>query len=129
MPTTRTATALTDYVSKNPGFQRAFDSYEPNLALIDKIVAALPEARLVVIAEYWCGDSRRLTPRMARIAEHLTGWTVEVLPWDGTTRNKPWLVRAIPTFVVYEGDVELGRIVENPRHGSLEEDLLAIVSK
>ncbi|MBC7243514.1 MAG: hypothetical protein H5T60_13840, partial [Anaerolineae bacterium] len=39
-------------------------------------------------------------------------------------------VRAIPTIVVFDAESgrELGRIVEEPRYGSLEQDLLEIVS-
>jgi hypothetical protein len=126
---TATETGLLAYVQKNPGFLRAYESYEPDLATIEKINAALPTARVLVVGEYWCGDSRRQVPRMARIADHLPGWTFESLPWDSAARGKPLQVRAIPTFVVFNGDEEIGRIVENPEQGSLECDLLAIAQK
>jgi len=123
------AAVLVDYVKQNPGFQRVYDSYDPNPETMEKIKSALLEGRLVAVSEYWCGDSRRLVPRMARIAEKLPAWRFEVYPWDPVRRGKPWQVRAVPTFIVYDGENEIGRIVENPQHGSLEEDLLVIVSK
>ena len=120
-------TALHDYVKQNPGFLRMYESYQPNLALIEKIKTAIAGTRLVVASEYWCGDSRRTVPHMARIVENLPGWPVEVYAWDNTRRGKPWQVRAIPTFIVYRGEQEVGRIVESPKHGSLEEDLVALL--
>ena len=124
-----TPTGLLAYVQKNPQFRFAYDSYEPDLAMIEKINAALPAARVLIVGEYWCGDSRRLVPRMARIADHMPGWTFETLPWDGATRGKPLQVRAIPSFIVFNGEEELGRITENPVQGSLEGDLLEIARK
>ena len=121
-------TTLTDYVKKNPGFTHMYTSYEPDMAILKQINAVLPTAHVVVVSEYWCGDSRRLVPRMARIAELLPGWTFESKPWDSTARAKPLQARAIPTFIIFSGDEELGRIVENPLHGSIEADLLDIAS-
>jgi hypothetical protein len=123
------AAKLVDYVKRNPGFQRVYDSYQPAPEIVEQIVSALPEGRLVAVAEYWCGDSRRLVPRMARIAEKLPAWQFEVYPWDRIRRAQPWQVRAVPTFIVYVGDDEIGRIVERPKSGSLEEELLHVVSK
>ena len=121
------ATALAEYVNKNPGFTTMYTTYQPNLALIEQILAALPAAHVVVVSEYWCGDSRRLVPRLARVLELLPGWTVEAHPWDSATRGKPWQIRAIPTVIIFSGDKELGRIVESVQNGTVEEDLLSIV--
>ena len=122
-------TALTEYVKRNPGFTHMYNSYEPDMATVEQIKAALPAAHVIVVGEYWCGDSRRLVPRMARIAELLPGWTFESQPWDSTARAKPLQVRAIPTFVVFSDEQEIGRIVENPSHGTIECDLLEIAQK
>lgn len=119
-------TPLHDYIKQNPGFVRVYQNSEANQTLVNEIQATMPEARLLVICEFWCGDCRRHAPRVARIVERLPGWQVEVHPWDSAWRGKPWQVRAIPTFILMNGEQELGRIVENPTHGSLEEDLLAI---
>ena len=120
---------LHEYVKQNPGYVRVYESYEANLGLIEEIRAAMPAARLVTVCEYWCGDCRRLVPRMARIADFLPGWEFEMHPWDGERRNKPWQIRAIPTFILFLGDTEIGRIVENPQFGAIEQDLQAIISK
>jgi Thioredoxin len=121
-------TAVMAFVEKNPGFMSMYDAYQPDLAMIEKIRAALPAGHVVVVAEYWCGDSRRSVPRMARVLDHLPGWTADVQPWNSTTRAKPLIVRAIPTFIIYRSGEEIGRIVETPSTGALERDLLAIAT-
>jgi thioredoxin 1 len=120
---------LSDFVANNPGFSLVYRSYDPDVETIAKVRTLLPAARVAVVAEYWCGDSRRLTPRLARIAEYLPGWTFEVHSWDSTSRAQPLKARAIPTFVVYEAGKEVGRIVESPEHGTVEDDLLDIAER
>jgi hypothetical protein len=128
MTTASGATALAEYCKKNPGFTTMYTAYQPDLAVIEEIQAALPAAHVVVVSEYWCGDSRRMVPRLARVIEHLPGWTVEAHPWDSATRGKPWQIRAIPTVIIFSGERELGRIVESVQNGTVEDDLLSIVS-
>jgi thioredoxin 1 len=118
--------AITEFVRQNPSFLRSYQASQANAAVVDKIREALPTGRLIVVAEYWCGDSRRLVPLMARIGDLLPGWSFEAYPWERSARVNELQVRSIPTFVVFRGDREIGRIVEYPRTGSLEEDLLLI---
>ena len=126
------ANALSDYVMRDSSFKRVYEAYEPYMTSIARIQAARPAAHMVVVCEQWCGDCRRLVPRMARILEHLPGWSAELLPWKGKTRQQPYQVKAIPTFIIYpdaqEGRVEIGRIVESTTHPTLEDDLLDIVT-
>ena len=96
--------ALMEYVSQNPSFLRGYQASQPDAAVIDRIRVALPEARVVVVAEYWCGDSRRLVPILARIGSALPGWQFEVYPWERSSKVNDLGVRAIPTFVVFRGD-------------------------
>lgn len=123
----QTASALDEYIQHDPGYQRVYDAYKPDTATLEKIRKALPEARMVIISASWCPDCRRNVPRMARLSQHLPGWTFEVYPREDEPRAKALGIRAIPTFIVYQGDTELGRIVENPALGSLEADLCEMV--
>jgi hypothetical protein len=129
MPVEIEVNALTEYVHQNPSFLRGYQASQANVAVVEKIRQALPEAKLVVVAEYWCGDSRRLVPLMARIGDLLPGWEFEAHPWDRSGRVKDLNIRAIPTFIVFRGEHEIGRIVEYPRTGSLEDDLLLIAGQ
>ena len=123
------STALHDYIKQNPRFVAAYENSTLKKEFVDKIRAKFPAGRIVTICEFWCGDCRRHVPRMARVADYLPQWSFDILAWDKETHDRPWQVRAIPTFVVFDGDREIGRIVENPRHGSIEEDLWEIVDK
>jgi len=64
---------------------------------------------------------------MARISQYLPEWKFEIYPREDEVRAKSLGIRAIPTFIVYQGEKELGRIIENPTLGSLEADLYEIV--
>jgi hypothetical protein len=125
---TAKTTPLAEYVAGNRGFQSMYDVCQADPGLIETLKAALPSAHVVVVSEYWCGDSRRLVPRLARVLECLPDWTAEVHSWNSTTRDKPWQVRAIPTVIVLQDGHEVGRVVERPQSGALEEDLLKIAT-
>lgn len=121
------AQALQEYIRHDSGFLRVYDAYKPDLATLEKIRERMPQARIVTISASWCPDCRRNVPRMARLAEHLPGWQFEIYPREDEARANALNIRAIPTFIVYRGDREIGRIIENPALGSLEADLWGIV--
>jgi hypothetical protein len=123
------ATALNEYIKHDEGYLRVHDAYKPNLALLKQVRAKVPQARMVTISASWCPDCRRNVPRMARIAEHLPDWQFEIYPREDEARAKALGIKAIPTFILYQGDQEIGRIVENPAFGNLEADLWEIAQK
>jgi len=125
-----TRTPLHRTVEVNETFYAAYEAYQPELDTIALIREACPSAHVIVPNRYTCPDCARNIPRMARIAEHLPGWTWEVFDSDSHPERRAALgIVRIPTFIVYEheGGRELGRIIENPASGSLEKDLLQIV--
>lgn len=122
-------TPLNDYVELDEGYFAIYETCTPDLALLMRINAALPQAHVVIPSRRTCPDCLRNVPQMARMAEHLPGWTWEIYASsDNPERNAILKVRAVPTFVVFDraGGREMGRIVENPTGGSLERDLLEI---
>ncbi len=121
-------TPLHAYIQRNTRFMRIYETYRPDLALVEKIHEALPDARVVTVSAYWCGDCIWNVPKMARIAEHLPSWEFEIYTQEDE-RAQALDVFAIPTFVVYRDGKEVGRIVENPKSASLEKDLWELVSK
>ena len=123
------SSALDEYIRHDAGYMRVHDAYKPNLDLLRQVRERLPEARVVTISASWCPDCRRNVPRMARVAEHLPNWQFEIYPREDEERARALGIKAIPTFIVYQGDKEIGRIVENPSFGSLEADLWEIVNK
>ena len=123
-------TALRDYARSELGGGPIYDGYLPRSEMLARVRALLPRAHVVVVSGTWCEDCRREVPKFARIAERLSGWTVELLGDDRDTRDD-LQIRRIPTFVVRNPDSgeELGRIVESPESGSLEGDLLVIAER
>lgn len=120
---------LHDHIARNETFYRIYERYQPDEDVIARVRAAQPQARVVVATRYTCPDCARNVPRMTRIAEHLPGWSWEIVQTDQEPgRMEALRVVRVPTFIVYgENGVEIGRIVENPSSGSLAKDLLAIV--
>ncbi len=126
----KTDTALHRYIEVDEGFYHAYESYLPDIETIARIHTLQPRAHVVTPSRYTCKDCVRNLPQMARIAEHLPGWTWEVFDSSADPERRAALhITRVPTFVVYEyeGGPELGRIIENPTSGSLEYDLLQIV--
>jgi hypothetical protein len=122
-------TALHHYIEVDEGFYAIYEAYEPDVPTLVKVRETQPTAHVITPSRYTCSDCARNLPRMARIAEHLPGWTWEVFPDEDVERKAALGITRIPTFVVTDGEGgrELGRIVENPASGSLEQDLLRIV--
>ena len=117
-----TRTVLHTYIEHDAVFYTFYEEYEPDTDLIDRIRAAQPAAHVITPSRASCPDCARNLPRMARIAEHLPGWTWEVFDSDSHAERRAALgIQRIPTFIVYDrqGGEELGRIVENPASGSL----------
>lgn len=123
-------TALHHYVELDEAYYVAYEAYQPDVATLQEVQAYLPVAHVVVSARRTCPDCLRNIPAMARIAEHLPGWTWEIFESEAHPERRLALgIVRIPTFILYasSGGCELGRIVENAVSGSLEHDLLAIV--
>lgn len=126
----KTSTALHRYVEVDEQFFHGYETYQPDMELIEQIRAARPTAHVVTPSRYTCKDCVRNIPQMARIAEHLPSWTWDVFDSKAEPERREALnITHIPTFIVYESETgkELGRIVENPVSGSLEHDLLQII--
>ena len=122
-------TPLVDYISRDAGFQRRLEACQPDLELVSKIRERMPRMRVVVVSATWCADCRRNVPCLAQIAPHLPDWEFTVFPRDDEARARALGIRAVPTFILYSGDREIGRIIERPAFGSLEADLWEIAKK
>ena len=119
------------------GWREERESYKPQQKLLDMLRTAKLRYGLVVAMGTWCGDSREQIPRLQAVLLALG----ERSPFDpprlvGADRSKsidaklyPYgVVELVPTIVVTAGGTELGRIVETPKSGSIEEDLVRILA-
>ena len=121
---------LVVYARQELGTGDEYEHYRPVPDTIRRITELLPSAHVEIVAASWCKDCRREIPRFAKIAERLSGWTIDLLGDDPTTRER-LSIRRIPTFIVRNPETgqELGRIVESPSGERLEDDLLAIAEQ
>lgn len=111
------------------------DVYTFDDALKNRLLALdTSHLRISVFLGTWCSDSKMHVPPFLKLAE-MFDWNYELI---GVNREKEcpfekkdcknWDIAYVPTFVIYRNEIEIGRIVENPKR-SMAEDLYDIFSK
>ncbi len=94
----------------------------------------LNDVNITIVMGSWCSDSRREVPRFLKIIDGLK-FPEENLSIYCVDRNlsteddeiDDLKIKAVPTFIFYKNDTELGRIVEVPTE-SLEIDMVKILT-
>ena len=110
------------------------DLYDPDKVWTKKIRRYLKkneEVSLIVFFASWCGDSQEHMPDFIKLV-HQT--KMKKVSFYALNRNKTmpgmdmekYVIEYVPTFIVYRGGQEIGRIVESPDL-SLEQDLWKIL--
>jgi cyclophilin family peptidyl-prolyl cis-trans isomerase/HEAT repeat protein len=119
------------------GWRDEADRYHPKEEWLERLRSAKLKYGIVVAMGTWCDDSREQVPRLQAILRALG----ERSPFEtprliGIDRSKtieferyPYgSVERVPTMVVTSGGQEIGRIVETPASGCLEEDLVRMLA-
>ncbi len=116
-------------------FNEEYSSYKYSLkkSTLDSIKRDFQDLNLKIIMGTWCSDSRLQFPHFMAILDYLKA-KPEQYQIITVNRNKNAVtlpiddlnVLLVPTFIVYRGEKELGRIIESPVE-SLEEDLVKII--
>jgi cyclophilin family peptidyl-prolyl cis-trans isomerase len=119
------------------GWRAEREGYAPNEKWLALLRTAKLRYGLTVAMGTWCSDSREQIPRLQAVLKALGSHS----PFDpprlvGLDRSKsvdaglyPFgAVDLVPTIVVTAGGSEVGRIVETPKSGRIEEDLVRIVA-
>ena len=116
-------------------FIKEYGSYEPETEAMGKLKNLLFSHRVLIVMAFWCSDSQQQVPRFYKVLDRLRYDynEVEIISVD---RNKlageidiSFLnIELVPTFILYVGAIEQGRIVETPNE-SLETDALQILSR
>lgn len=124
----RTLTAI-------PEYRERMESYEPDETVISMMAPLVSvEDRIEVFLGTWCEDSQREMPRFYKIMNQLEQQNVTIpIKYVAVDRSKQEpsrligdrVIQLVPTFIVFRGDEEIGRIVEKPL-SLLEDDLLRI---
>jgi hypothetical protein len=124
-------------LAAGPEWQEKYDQFQPESELVDALKAKLAggDVRIDVYLGLWCPDSRNHVPPLIKILDRL-GPTVMARYFSvarKTSKDIPYYVEdlkveRVPTFVFYRGKGEIGRIIENPKAGMLE-DFMEIIFK
>jgi thiol-disulfide isomerase/thioredoxin len=98
--------------------------------------AKIGSYNITVFLGTWCSDSHREFPRFIKILEQLN-YPMQKLTIIAVNRKKEapsgeeglFNIQKVPTFIISKYGKEIGRIIESPKSGWLEKDLLEILKK
>ena len=118
-------------------FDQSYNTYSTDTNSVLQLRPLLKGKTMEIFLGSWCGDSRREVPRMLKILQQAGVDTnrlalIFVDNAAASYKQSPQHeeqgknIHHVPTFIVYEGKKELGRIIESPVL-SLEKDLLSIL--
>lgn len=112
-----------------------YAAYSPDQAIIDELKPHSDrQITFTVIMGIWCSDSREHIPHFFKVID-VAGFSREEVTMIGVDRKKMsegidvsyFKFEKIPTFIVLEDEIEIGRIIETPAE-SVEADLLKILN-
>jgi len=113
-----------------------YTEYEVESVKLKGLEDKVSEYDIVTFIGTWCGDSKRELPRLYKILESVNYPIVSKMKVYGVNREKKTTkglekgksITHVPTIIFYKDGKEVGRIVESPVTGYLEEDIAMIVS-
>lgn len=113
-----------------------YESYQPNSEMIKDFKGKLRRYRIEVFMGTWCEDSKREYPRLMKILNEAKFPQKRMVTYAVNENKRSFYgedqgkdIRFVPTIIFYRSGKEVGRIVESPVSGSLEEDILMIVNE
>jgi thiol-disulfide isomerase/thioredoxin len=114
-------------------FNKAYNSYLPETQIVDSLLKFENNFTLTIVMGTWCSDSRREVPHFYKLLD-LLKFPEEKVTLINVDRKKDGIdidifnlkIELVPTFIVYNNNVEIGRIIETPIN-LLESDLLQIL--
>lgn len=120
-------------------YSKNYEAYRVDTNTAAQIKPLLKNKKFLLFMGTWCGDSRREVPRIYKILDYckVNASQIQLINLnnsDTAYKQSPGHeeqglnIRRVPTLLIYENKLEVGRVVESPVT-SLEKDLLAIVSK
>ena len=114
---------------------KGFDDYLPNTDALNKLLEINKDGLTIkIVMGTWCPDSRREVPRFMRILD-VWQFPVSMVTFIGVDNAKlspvgeytKLDIQRVPTFIIYNNNIEAGRIIENPAT-SLEQDMVNILT-
>ena len=113
-------------------FRVGYDSYHPEKSSINKLKESLPAYRIIIFGGTWCPDTQELLPSFYKTIDEAgysrSNTTLYLIDHNFQSPERmedTYHIKSIPTFIILKNDIEIGRIVENPKN-SIEESLAEI---
>lgn len=110
-------------------FNSEYDVYNLDTVTLAAIGNKLNDCAITIVMGSWCSDSRREVPRFYKILDKLNYdqkklmlYCVDRTKKDPAGDTSKLNIEAVPTFIFYKNDKEVGRIVETPKE-TLEKDI------
>lgn len=116
-------------------FYEEYDFYKPEFEDINQLQFLLNDISITIVMGTWCSDSREVVPAFYKTMDELNYDTgnITLINVDRKKQSqgdevKELDIKFVPTFIIYRGAVELGRIIESPIE-TIEVDLYNILSE
>ncbi len=116
-------------------YQKNYAEFTPDSASIAFLDSAARNVYFVVFGGTWCGDTKRELPKFMKTVTlaHIPVTNIELYGVDRSKKSSDGMtdkyrVTNVPTFIVFSGGKEIGRIVEHPEDG-IEIDLARLLQK
>lgn len=117
-------------------FEPEYQSYMVDDSIIWTIdMDLLSTCNIVVVLGTWCSDSQREIPRLYKIIDYiqfpednLKLICIDRLKNAEGTEVTDLDIQLVPTIIFFQGDTEIGRIIESPEV-SLESDIARILKQ
>ncbi|WP_225872610.1 thioredoxin family protein [Pedobacter frigoris] len=130
-----TRDALISFPDMKPQYDIEYPTYKPDSVTISRLIPLITEKKVTIVLGTWCGDSKLQVPRFIKLMDVLkvNENDITFICVNGAKKAENGLIdnlniTNVPTFILYEKEEELGRIIESPKT-SLENDLLLILEK
>ncbi|MDI6808731.1 MAG: tetratricopeptide repeat protein [Candidatus Eisenbacteria bacterium] len=116
----------------NRAFSDSYDQYKPSEKAVSFLSAVKTPTVIEAYLGTWCPDSEKHVPKLIKLLEKVSnplinaryiGVDRKMTTPSGKEKGKD--IKRVPTFIVYQGNREVGRIVETPKT-TIEDDLVEI---
>jgi thiol-disulfide isomerase/thioredoxin len=114
-------------------FKEYYSIYEPDKEVMGVMRSKLDSVSILIVLGTWCSDSQEQVPKFFKVLDKIRfnekNLTIICVSKDkeaGEIDVKKYDIQRVPTFIIFRGSKEVGRIIETPVT-SLEKDLLMLL--
>lgn len=111
-----------------------YEYYAVDTVSLSHIKSKTDNIKIKIVMGTWCSDSRREVPHLFKIFDYLNfpSKNYEIIAVDrkknSLTDISNLKIELVPTIIIYENEIEKGRIIETPKE-TLEMDIEQILKK